>query len=297
MGQAPATGKVSLRTVPRNFPGRSGTINDQVYLCSPETAAASALTGVITDPRELGIPYPNIKLPKKRILNKDLLVPPLSEEEATHVELVKGPNIQELPPMDRLPDRLEMPILLKVGDNISTDEIMPAGARVLPYRSNIPKISEFVFENIDPTYDRRALERTPPGSHAILAGDNYGQGSSREHAAIAPRYLGLRMVIAKSFARIHRMNLVNFGILPVIFSDPAIYDLLELNDVVVLENAREQLAGSVNARTLVLKVPKKKLTFNGTHNLFPRMIEVILAGGLTNWTRDNAPIEASTDLH
>jgi aconitate hydratase len=193
--------------------------------------------------------------------------------------------------MDVLPDRLELPILLKLGDNISTDEIMPAGARVLPYRSNIPKISEFVFENIDPLYDRRALERTPPGSHAIIAGDNYGQGSSREHAAIAPRYLGLRMVIAKSFARIHRMNLVNFGILPVVFSDPLIYDQLELNDVIVMEDAREQLAGSVNDRTLILKVPRKKLQFIATHNLFPRMIEVILAGGLTNWTRDKAPVE------
>jgi aconitate hydratase len=291
MGQAPATGKVSLRTVPRNFPGRSGTIDDQVYLCSPETAAAAALTGVITDPRDLGIPYPKVKIPKKRILNKDMFLPPLPEEEASQVELVKGPNIQSLPSMDVLPDRLEMPILLKLGDNISTDEIMPAGARVLPFRSNIPKISEFVFENIDPMYDRRALERTPPGSHAITAGENYGQGSSREHAAIAPRYLGLRMVIAKSFARIHRMNLVNFGILPLIFSDPSLYDQLELNDVVVIENAREQLAASVNNRTLVLKVPKKKLTFTVTHNLFPRMIEVILAGGLTNWTREKQPEE------
>ena len=141
--------------------------------------------------------------------------------------------------------------------------------------------------------DRRALERTPPGSHAIIAGDNYGQGSSREHAAIAPRYLGLRMVIAKSFARIHRMNLVNFGILPVIFADPTLYDRLELNDMVVMENARAQLMASVNDRTLVLSVPKKKLMFNVTHTLFPRMIEVILAGGLTNWTRDNAPIETS----
>jgi aconitate hydratase len=196
--------------------------------------------------------------------------------------------------MDVLPDRLEMPILLKLGDNISTDEIMPAGARVLPYRSNIPKISEFVFENIDPLYDRRALERTPPGSHAIIAGDNYGQGSSREHAAIAPRYLGLRMVIAKSFARIHRMNLVNFGILPVIFSDPLTYEQLELEDVVVLENARE--ARSVNDRTIILTIPKKKLTLTVTHNLFPRMIEVILAGGLTNWTRDRGPIESSSAM-
>ena len=291
MGQAPASGKVSLRTVPRNFPGRSGTLDDQVYLCSPETAAASALTGVITDPRTLGTSYPKVKIPKKRILNQDMLIPPLPEAEAVQVELVKGPNIQTLPSMDALPDRLEMPILLKLGDNISTDEIMPAGARVLPYRSNIPKLSEFVFENIDPLYDRRALERTPPGSHAILAGDNYGQGSSREHAAIAPRYLGLRMVIAKSFARIHSMNLVNFGILPVSFSDPSIYDQLELNDVVVLEDAREQLAGSVNDRTLILKVPKRKLSFVATHDLFPRMIEVVLAGGLTNWTREKQPEE------
>ncbi len=294
MGQAPASGKVSLRTVPRNFPGRSGTKEDQVYLCSPETAAASALTGVITDPRELGIPYPKVKLPKKHILNKDMLVPPLPVEEATKVELVKGPNIQTLPPLDMLPDRLELPVLLKVGDNISTDEIMPAGARVLPYRSNIPKISEFTFEIIDPTYAKRALERMPPGPHAIIGGENYGQGSSREHAALAPRYLGLRMVIAKGFARIHRMNLVNFGILPLIFNDPSLYDRLELNDVVVMENVRDQLAGSVDDRTLTLSVPKKNITFMVSHNLFPRMIEVILAGGLTNWTREKVatdPIE------
>jgi aconitate hydratase len=193
--------------------------------------------------------------------------------------------------MDVLPDYLEMPVLLKVGDNISTDEIMPAGARVLPYRSNIPKISEFVFENVDPTYHQRALEHMPPGPHAILAGENYGQGSSREHAAIAPRYLGLRMVIAKGFARIHRMNLVNFGILPVIFDNPSLYDRLELGDVIVMENARDQLAGSVKDRTLMLTVPKKKLAFKVTHTLFPRMIEVVLAGGLTNWTREKAPTE------
>lgn len=291
MGQAPASGKVSLRTVPRNFPGRSGTKEDQVYLCSPETAAASALTGVITDPRQLGISYPKVKLPKKHILNKEMLVPPPPQAEAAKVALVKGPNIQSLPPLDILPDRLEVPILLKVGDNISTDEIMPAGARVLPYRSNIPKISEFTFEIIDPTYHKRALERRPPGPHAIVGGENYGQGSSREHAALAPRYLGLRMVLAKSFARIHRMNLVNFGILPVIFNDLSISDRLELNDIIVMENVRQQLAGSATDRTLLLNVPKKKLTFTVSHNLFPRMIEVVLAGGLTNWTRERAPIE------
>ena len=291
MGQAPASGKVSLRTVPRNFPGRSGTKDDLVYLCSPETAAASALTGVVTDPRELGMPYPKVKLPKKHILNKQLFIAPLPEEEAGQIELVKGPNIHTLPPFDALPDRLEMPVLLKVGDNISTDEIMPAGARVLPFRSNIQKISEFVFENVDPTYHLRALAQNPSGPHAIVAGENYGQGSSREHAAIAPRYLGLRMVIAKGFARIHRMNLVNFGILPVIFEEPALYDHLEPGDVIVMENAREQLANSVKDHSLTLSVPGKNLTFKATHSLFPRMIEVVLAGGLTNWTRDKAPVE------
>ena len=290
MGQAPATGKVSLRTVPRNFPGRSGTKEDLVYLCSPETATASALTGVITDPRQLGIPYPKVKFPKKHILNEAMLIPPLPEEEAAQIELVKGPNIHTLPPLDLLPDRLELPILLKVGDNISTDEIMPAGARVLPYRSNIPKISQFVFEIVDPTYAKRALELNPPGPHAIIAGENYGQGSSREHAALAPRYLGLRMVLAKGFARIHRMNLVNFGILPVVFDDPSLYDRLELNDVIVMENVREQLSVSVDTRTLFLSIPRKKLTFTASHNLFPRMIEVLLAGGLTNWIRHRAPI-------
>lgn len=290
MGQAPASGKISLRTVPRNFPGRSGTKEDQVYLCSPETATASAMTGKITDPRQLGIPYPKIKLPRKHILNFEMLIPPLAEEEATQVELVKGPNIQTLPPLNFLPEHLELPILLKVGDNISTDEIMPAGARVLPYRSNIPKISEFVFETVDPTYAKRAFERNPSGGHAIIGGDNYGQGSSREHAALAPRYLGLRMVIAKSFARIHRMNLVNFGILPVTFTDPSVYDRLEMEDVVVLDNLRDQLAASVSDRTLEVRVPRKELTFTVNHALFPRMIEVLLAGGLTNWIRDQSLI-------
>ena len=296
MGQAPASGKISLRTVPRNFPGRSGTKEDLVYLCSPETATASALTGVITDPRQLDIPYPKVKLPKKSIINREMLIPPLPEQEALKVELVKGPNIQTLPPLDPLPDNLELPILLKVGDNISTDEIMPAGARVLPYRSNIPKMSEYVFEIVDPTYPKRALARTPPGGHSIIAGENYGQGSSREHAALAPRYLGLRAVIAKSFARIHRMNLVNFGILPLTFDDPSLYDSLELGDVIVLDNIREQLAESGESRRLTVRVPQKDLTFTVRHTLFPRMIEVVLAGGLTNWIRDQTPIQTSSTL-
>jgi aconitate hydratase len=290
MGQAPASGKISLRTVPRNFPGRSGTKEDMVYLCSPETATASALTGVITDPRTLGISYPKVKIPRKKIINLEMLTPPLSEEKAGQVEIVKGPNIQTLPSLDALPKNLELPILLKVGDNISTDEIMPAGARVLPYRSNIPKMSEYVFEFIDPDYDKRALEYTKSGGHTIIAGENYGQGSSREHAALAPRYLGLRAVIAKSFARIHRMNLVNFGILPVIFDDLSLYDRLELGDVVVFDNIREQLAASVESRRLIARVLLKDLTFTVSHTLFPRMIDVVLAGGLTNWTRDQSPV-------
>jgi aconitate hydratase len=294
MGQAPATGKISLRTVPRNFPGRSGTKEDMVYLCSPETATASALTGVITDPRTLEMPYPKVRIPRRRIINLEMLTPPLPQEEAQQVEIVKGPNIQTLPPLDVLPDNLRLPILLKVGDNISTDEIMPAGARVLPYRSNIPKMSEYVFEFIDPDYDKRALEYTQTGGHAIIAGENYGQGSSREHAALAPRYLGLRLVIAKSFARIHRMNLVNFGILPLTFDDPSVYDRLELDDVIVLDTIRVQLMTSVETRTMIARVPLKDLTFTVSHTLFPRMIEVVLAGGLTNWTKDKSFTQAET---
>ncbi len=286
MGQAPANGKISLRTVPRNFPGRSGTKEDQVYLCSPETATASALTGVITDPRQLGIPYPKVKIPKKRIINREMLIAPLPVDEARKVTLERGSNIVALPELDPLPDELELPILLRVRDDISTDEIMPAGARVLPYRSNIPKISEFAFEITDPTYAKRAMEYKEKGFHAIIAGENYGQGSSREHAALAPRYLGLRMVIAKSFARIHSRNLINFGILPVTFDIPAVYDSLAENDIIVLDHVRKQLQegkGKLNVR-----VPQKDLTFTVSHALTPRLIEILFSGGLTNWVRNQS---------
>ncbi len=282
MGQAPASGRISLRTVPRNFPGRSGTIEDQVYLCSPETAAASALTGVITDPRTLNVPYPKVQLPAKRIINQGMLMPPLEEKEAHKVELVKGPNIASLPELDIFPEKLELPILLKVGDDISTDEIMPAGARVLPYRSNIPRISNFVYEMVDPTYAMRALEQKLKSGHAIIGGENYGQGSSREHAALAPRYLGLRLVIAKSFARIHRQNLINYGILPLTFDDPADYDKVELGDVLVLVIIHKQLTENLK---LEVHVPKKDLVFDANHNLTPHMTEVLLSGGLTNWVK------------
>jgi aconitate hydratase len=291
MGQAPASGKISLRTVPRNFPGRTGTKEDRVYLCSPETAAASALTGVITDPRTLDMPYPQVKLPEKRIINREMLLPPLPLEEARQVGLYKGPNIASLPELEPLPDDLELPILLKVGDDMSTDEIMPAGSRVLPYRSNIPKISEFVYDIVDPDYSEKALELKPLGGHAIVGGDNYGQGSSREHAALAPRYLGLRLVIAKSFARIHRKNLVNYGILPLVFDDDSAYDKIKKGDVITVTGLRKQLAE--NKGLVEVQIQEDNLTIPTRHNLSPHMVEVLLAGGLTNWVKAN---EASANL-
>ena len=284
MGQAPASGRISVRTVPRNFPGRSGTKEDSVYLSSPETATASALTGRITDPRTLGIPYPKVKPPQKRIINREMLIPPLSVEEARHVQLEEGSNIIALPELDPLPDQLELPILLKVANDISTDEILPAGARVLPYRSNIPKISEFAFEMVDSTYARRASAQKEKGHHAIIGGDNYGQGSSREHAALAPRYLGLRMVIAKSFARIHQSNLINFGILPMTFDDPTTYDQLDQGDIIIVEKIHKQLQEG-NGQ-LILRIPKKDLIFTVNHTLTPRLTEILFSGGLTNWVRD-----------
>jgi len=282
MGQAPASGRISLRTVPRNFPGRSGTKEDQVYLCSPETATASALTGVITDPRTLDMEFPKVKVPSKRVINQEMLQPPLEEKDAEKVELVRGPNIVSLPELEPFPNKLELPILLKVGDDISTDEIMPAGARILPFRSNIPRISDFVYEGVDPTYAKRALEQKPTSGHAIIGGENYGQGSSREHAALAPRYLGLRLVIAKSFARIHRKNLINYGILPLTFDDPSVYDELESGNTIALAVIPKQLAEN---EKLEIHIPMKDLIFTASHNLSHRMVDILLSGGLTNWVR------------
>ncbi|MGH7664498.1 MAG: aconitate hydratase [Gemmatimonadaceae bacterium] len=282
MGQAPASGRVSLRTVPRNFPGRSGTREDEVYLVSPETAAASALTGVITDPRTLDVPYPRVREPEQPILNTAMLVAPLPEKEARTVELVKGPNIDVLPEFDPLPDALELPVLLKVGDDISTDEIMPAGSRVLPFRSNIPKISEFVFESVDPTYHRRALEVRDAGGHVVAGGTNYGQGSSREHAAIAPRYLGLRVVLAKGYARIHEQNLASFGIVPLSFEDDAVYANLEVGDVLRFDNLRAALEAG---HKLAVTNLTKSRTFAASHALSERQVQLLLHGGLINWMK------------
>ncbi|WP_181274865.1 aconitate hydratase [Brevibacterium oceani] len=272
MGQAPAVGRNSLRTMPRNFPGRSGTDEDSVWLCSPETAAAAALTGRITDPRELEMAYPQVRLPEKFSANRKMLVQPLDPDESRTVELVKGANISSLPNFDPLPDDIDLEILLRVGDNVSTDEIMPAGSRVLPYRSNIPKISEFVYIQVDDTYATRAADHE--GGHAIIGGENYGQGSSREHAVIAPRYLGLRVVVAKSLARIHWQNLANFGVLALEFTDDADYEALSQGDVLQFRGLRDELS---EGKTITAEAAGRQFEFR--HGLSPRQVDMVLAGG------------------
>ncbi len=277
MGQAPAAGRNSLRTFPRNFPGRSGTADDAVWLCSPETAAAAALTGRITDPRELpdllGIAYPKLDLPATSGVDTAMLEEPLPEEQARQVELAKAPSIGSLPDFDPLPDTIEAVVGIKVGEDVSTDEIMPAGARALPYRSNIEKLAEFAFAGVDPEYVERARQA---GQHAIVGGRNYGQGSSREHAAIVPRYLGLRLVLALSYARIHWQNLANFGVLPLEFADEADYDQVEAGDRLAAEGLHEGLreGGEVTVRNLTRDHP-----IRACHHLSPRQIAMILAGG------------------
>ncbi|MGR9036754.1 MAG: aconitase family protein, partial [Gammaproteobacteria bacterium] len=276
MGQAPATNRISLRTVPRNFPGRSGTREDQVYLCSPETAAASALTGMITDPRNLGMDYPRFTEPGRVILNTEMLLPPAPEGGALSLE--KGPNIKPLPDLESMPDTLEGPVLLKAGDDVSTDEIMPAGAKVLPYRSNIPEISRFVFSQIDETYYERAMGFQKQGSF-VVGGANYGQGSSREHAALAPRYLGVRAVIAKGFARIHLQNLSNFGILPLIFAEPEDWNKIDQGDRLSLPDVRNAIQKGHGVRVINLT---KNETYEAVHPMSPYEVDMVLAGSLIN---------------
>jgi aconitate hydratase len=280
MGQAPAAGRNSLRTFPRNFPGRSGTKEDAVWLCSPETAAAAALTGVITDPRDLaerlGLDYPVPALPEYATVNTAMLEAPLPQEEAVAEELVKGPNISSLPDFPELPDRIEAPVLLKVGDDVSTDEISPAGAGALPFRSNIPKLAEFTFTRIDQDYPRRAAELAGAGGHFVIGGHNYGQGSSREHAAITPRHLGLQAVIAKSFARIHWQNLANFGILALEFTAEDDYDRIEAGDTLLIEGARAALGSGSD---LTVTSTGKGERYPVRHRLSPRQVEMVLAGG------------------
>lgn len=277
MGQAPASGENSLRTVPRNFPGRSGVKEDRVFLCSPETAAASALTGVITDPRELTIAYPQLDLPKRSAVNTSMLMRP--RPDGAEVELRLGANIVPLPEFDALPDTLEGPVLLTVGDDVSTDEIMPAGSKILALRSNIPEIARFTFTYVDETlYDRAMAIRDTTG-WIVVGGRNYGQGSSREHAALAPRYLGLRAVLAESFARIHAQNLVNFGIVPLIFENPK--DRLDIHqdDVLALPKLREELAAG---DSVTVENQTQGHSFTLRHQLSPREAEIVRVGGLLN---------------
>ncbi|MGD2098876.1 MAG: aconitate hydratase [Desulfobacterales bacterium] len=279
MGQAPATGKISLRTVPRNFPGRSGTKDDQVYLCSPETATASALTGVITDPRTLPAEYPHFSEPDEIRINTQMLIAPPRSGDG--IELEKGPNIKPLPIFEPLADSISGQVLLKAGDDVSTDEIMPAGSQILPYRSNIPQISKYAFIRLDDRFYDRAVEHQQQG-FIIIAGNNYGQGSSREHAAIAPRYLGMKTVIAKSFARIHWQNLINFGILPLTFVNPDDYGHIEPDDTLEIKDAPRNLRQGKQIRVCN---KGKNEAYDTQHSLSKRQIEMILAGSLINVVR------------
>ncbi|WP_067168504.1 aconitate hydratase [Microtetraspora niveoalba] len=276
MGQAPAVGRNSLRTVPRNFPGRSGTKEDSVWLCSPETAAAAAVTGRITDPRTLpdllGIDYPVLTRPERAGVPEGMFEPP-PPAEGRRVELVKAPSIGRLPDFDPLPDLLRGPVLLKLGDDVSTDEILPAGARVLPFRSDIVRLAEFTFGQIDEGYAARARQAGP---HVVVAGGNYGQGSSREHAVIAPRHLGLRAVIAKSYARIHWQNLANFGVLALEFADPADYDRVGEGDELCVRRLRAELE---RGGDIVVHDVTGNIDFVVRHRLSPRQVEMVLAGG------------------
>lgn len=276
MGQAPASGKNSLRTVPRNFPGRTGTREDSVFLCSPETAAASALAGEITDPRTLeethDLDYPAWTEPEEIIVDESALSPP---PENPGGDLEKGPNVKFLPAFEQVPDAISGPVLIKVGDDISTDEIMPAGSDVLPYRSNIPRISEWVFDQVEQGFYKRAQDQGAPW--LVVGGSNYGQGSSREHAALAPYHLGMRAALAVSYARIHWQNLVNFGIVPLEFVDRGDYDAIEQGDSLELPDVREELQ---SGHEVTVHNTTQGNTFSAEHSLSPRQVEIVLQGGL-----------------
>ena len=279
MGQSPNSKGISLRPFNRNFEGRSGTADGQIYLVSPETAAVSALTGVFTDPRTLGAEV-EIPQPEHFLINDNMVVAPASEEEAASVEVLRGPNIKEFPATKALEDTIQAKALLKVGDNISTDHIMPAGAKILPYRSNIPYLSNFCFTVCDKEFPERCRQE---GKGIVIGGSNYGQGSSREHAALVPLYLGVKAVIVKSFARIHCANLANAGILPLVFKDESVYGKIDQMDELEITNLREaiQKGGAITVKDVT-----KGFTFETEAVLTQRQRDIV-DGGLLNYTREH----------
>ncbi len=277
MGQSPATGIVSLRTFPRNFSGRSGTKNDKVYLCSPEVAIGSAIKGEIMDPRKMD-EFPKIREPEKYIVNDEMIIPPL--KNASSIEIIRGPNIKTFPVLGSLLSELDGKVLLKLGDNITTDHILPAGSKILPLRSNIPAISEFAFSNLDSTFSKKAGEVK---IGFVIGGENYGQGSSREHAALVCRYLGIRAIIVKSFARIHRSNLVNFGVIPLVLKDSKNYDRISIGDHIRIKEIKDQISnGNMDVE---IEVNNEKIAC--LNEFSRRERKLLLSGGLINFVKSS----------
>lgn len=281
MGQSPNSGGISLRTFNRNFEGRSGTADGQIYLVSPETAAASALTGVFTDPTTLGADV-EIEMPEKFLINDNMVIEPASVEEMDNIEVLRGPNIKPYPKTSPLADKIEASCSLKVGDNITTDHIMPAGAKILPLRSNIPKISQHCFTVCDKDFPERAKAL---GSSIVVGGENYGQGSSREHAALAPLYLGVKAVLVKSFARIHRANLINAGIIPLTFVNASDYDKFNLGDMLELPNVKQEI---LNGEDITVVNKTNGESVKAACELTDRTKAIIIAGGLLDFTKENS---------